>query len=606
MTNPRLFTRHVVVGIGMGVLCLLIPLIGLLISFDAELTFQNAQALLAQESGLYALWCVMTLGLLGAYYKGGLWRLGSAVVVGAMVIWYIVTVLAIQMVCYWDGLSVVMSPFTLGRFLAFVQSEEPILLTHFLMMLGLAYTLPVLALLVGSYQRFFSDSKNLLGNARFARVWDMAKMNLFQPAGIVLGTCSGKTIRLPGDESVLVVAPSGSGKTACIAIPNLIEWQGSAMINDLKGELHEQTASYRRKHLGQACYQFAPADRAMQGARYNPFAYVDYHSVDRIRDLQRIADVFIPQDKGADSAFWQAASRELLIMLAIYLFETEGIATFAGIHDLAKQEDFLTWLDVTLKEETIKEPVFYQYGYSFTVADKEKTQGNILRDFHMRMTLFSDPIVRYATSGNDFDLRQLRKNPMSVYITIPDQDKSRLRLLLTLLWSQAIGLMTASLPAAKEPHRVLMLLDEMGVMAPLAVLKDGLSFLRSYHVRAIVMVQYIGQLISAYGPQDAKAFLNAKVKMAFALNDVDDARYFSNALGQKTVRIKTKGTSGGQYRSTSSNEQFQSRPLLSQDGLMKLSKREAIVLVESHWPMILKKLFWFKRMDYKKALKSVK
>ena len=59
-------------------------------------------------------------------------------------------------------------------------------------------------------------------------------------------------------------------------------------------------------------------------------------------------------------------------------------------------------------------------------------------------------------------------------------------------------------------------------------------------MRAIVLVQYLSQITSVYGQHDAKAFLNSKVKIAFALNDIDDARFFSESLGKKSVKVKSR------------------------------------------------------------------
>jgi len=60
-----------------------------------------------------------------------------------------------------------------------------------------------------------------------------------------------------------------------------------------------------------------------------------------------------------------------------------------------------------------------------------------------------------------------------------------------------------------------------------------MSFLRTYHLRYLVLVQYLSQITSVYGVNDSNDFLKAKVKVTFTLNDRDDADDFSKALGQK-------------------------------------------------------------------------
>lgn len=149
--------------------------------------------------------------------------------------------------------------------------------------------------------------------------------------------------------------------------------------------------------------------------------------------------------------------------------------------------------------------------------------------------------------------------------------------------------MTQKIPDQEEPIPVLALLDEFGNMARINKIKDGLSFFRGYRIRAIILVQYLAQITSVYGIHDAKGFLNCKVKIAFALNDADDAQFFSKSMGTKTVRVKSHGISRGRHYASSQNMGLQGRPLLSVNELMTLSRQAGIVLIESSSPIYIKK-----------------
>ncbi|MGC1853951.1 MAG: type IV secretory system conjugative DNA transfer family protein [Candidatus Aquirickettsiella sp.] len=253
----------------------------------------------------------------------------------------------------------------------------------------------------------------------------------------------------------------------------------------------------------------------------------------RIRDLQLIAETLIPATKLGDG-FWYQSSREIFLTLSLYLFEIKGMASLSDIHDLSKQKGFFAWLANEIIDHEEFSKSLKQNAFALLGAD-EKTQKNILKDFHSRMGLFNDPLVGYATSRNDFDFRELRKKKMSIYIQIPDGDKERLSPILTLFWAQLIHVISEREPQADEPYGVLALMDEFGNMAPINKLKDGLSFLRSYRMRCIIIVQYLAQIYSVYGRYDAKGFLNSKVKVAFALNDREDAKFFSESLGSRTA-----------------------------------------------------------------------
>jgi len=126
---------------------------------------------------------------------------------------------------------------------------------------------------------------------------------------------------------------------------------------------------------------------------------------------------------------------------------------------------------------------------------------------------------------------------MSIYIHIPPYDKDRLSPLLTLFWAQIIQQMTLHEPGQDEKIPVLALLDEFGNMSRISKLKEGMSFLRSYNIRMVVIVQYLSQITSIYERDDARGFLNTKVKIAFTLNDAEDAKFFSEALGKKAVSL---------------------------------------------------------------------
>ena len=58
-------------------------------------------------------------------------------------------------------------------------------------------------------------------------------------------------------------------------------------------------------------------------------------------------------------------------------------------------------------------------------------------------------------------------------------------------------------------------MDEVGNMARMDKLKDGMSFLRGYRMRCIIMVQHLGQLNAIYGKEEARGFRNTKVKITF-------------------------------------------------------------------------------------------
>lgn len=534
------------------------------------------------------------------WLEGGIRRAIAQQILFYWVSFLFLSTLGLALFIHWEAINLQSYPWFIVSL--FVTLPKKIT-NHLILCLLTSYSL-LFFLLIWKCFSTKTKAEKIFGHAHFANAFEVQKAGLYAEHGLILGKAYGKTLKLPGFEGALVVAPTGSGKTTAISIPNLLEWTGSGVFNDLKGELYRLTSAYRKTKLQNECFLWAPADVQKNTSCYNPFFYVSDHPDLRIRDLQLIAETLIPAAKLGDG-FWYQSSREIFLTLSLYLLETKGAATLSKVHDLSKEESFFAWLaNEVIDHEALSKPL-KQNAFSLLGAD-EKTQKNILKDFHSRMGLFNDPLVGYATSKNDFDFRELRKKKMSIYIQIPDGDKDRLSPILTLFWAQLIHVISEREPQADEPYGVLALLDEFGNMARINKLKEGLSFLRSYRMRCIIIVQYLAQIYSIYGRYDAKGFLNSKVKVAFALNDREDAKFFSESLGNKTVKVSSSSvnTSHGDHPgSRSENINFQSRPLMTSDEIMQLSDKKAIILMEARNPIKANKCYWFKDFNYRNLLK---
>ena len=149
--------------------------------------------------------------------------------------------------------------------------------------------------------------------------------------GILIGRHRGRFLSLPGQLSVMLSAPTRSGKGVGVVIPNLLNWPDSVVVLDIKGENFDVTAGYRAAH-GQAVYAFSPFDEGARSHRWNPLTAVRSSPLHRVGDLLTIGQVFFPNDGGGTSseAFFNDQARNLFLGIGLYLLETPALPRTIG------------------------------------------------------------------------------------------------------------------------------------------------------------------------------------------------------------------------------------------------------------------------------------
>ena len=85
--------------------------------------------------------------------------------------------------------------------------------------------------------------EKLYGDAKLATAADIAKRKLYGNDGIIIGKYNGKLLRFPGQQFVSLAAATRGGKGVSVVIPNLMDWQQSAVVQDIKQECFDFTSS---------------------------------------------------------------------------------------------------------------------------------------------------------------------------------------------------------------------------------------------------------------------------------------------------------------------------------------------------------------------------
>lgn len=444
--------------------------------------------------------------------------------------------------------------------------------------------------------------KHLFGNAKLASMNDIRKAGLLEGEGIILGEkryffgIFRKFLMLSGTTHACLAAPTRSGKGVSVVVPNLLTWPDSVVVLDMKGENWDITAGYRSYH-GQDCYLVNFAPRSLKTWSWNPLHYISDDPNFRINDIQKIGHMLFPTME-QESPIWQASSRSLWVGLVLYLLETEGLPVSIGevYRQISMGDEHLINIIEQRKESDnplSEECYLALFDYLQT---PERTRGGIRKSFISALELFQNPVINAATSKNDFDLRDLRKKRMSVYLAVPPDDLQRLQPLINLFMQQVIDLNTRDLPE-NDPdlkYKCLILGDEFKAFGRLPSLADGISYIAGYNLRLLTIVQSPAQIRSVYGADDAETFLdNQAAQIVYAPKNIKIAKEISDSIGTMTVKSvsRTKQLFWRSGESESASET--GRAVLLPQEVRDIGKKSALLFIENCRPILCRKIIWY-------------
>ena len=482
----------------------------------------------------------------------------------------------------------------------------------------LAVSSAVAVVLVGAVAliALLPKTRSLHGNARFATRREIARAGLFARHGIFLGRFGRRYLILGGQQGAIVSAPPRADKGTAIVVPNALLWEGSLICQDVKLENWHLTAGYRAR-MGQACHLFNPLDPAGNTACSNPLSYVSADPNLRIADVQRIGAILFPEVPGTDP-FWTAGGRGLFLGMALYVLETPSLPATLG--EVLRQgmasdaEGFgAHWKRVIGGRQSGKFPLSSQCVRAISdIMDLAPvTASSIRKTFTSRLDLWVNPLIDAATSRNDFDFRDLRKHPISIYIGIQPGDLPLLRPLLNLFIELAIAMQTRELPEHNPAlkYQLLCLLDETTAPGKIPILAHAISYLPGYNVRLLLVIQAYSQLREVYGPNAADTMMKSlAARVLYAPKDYAEASEISQELGYTTVRVKNlsrprtmlfamKGTSRGNISVSE-----QKRPLLLPQEVKEISRDRELLLYEGSRPILAWKNRYFEDPFFRRRL----
>jgi type IV secretion system protein VirD4 len=456
---------------------------------------------------------------------------------------------------------------------------------------------------------------SIYGDAHFATLSEIKKMGLLKNTGLVLGEFKNTILRITLISHVLIFAPSRSGKGVSQVMPNALLFPDSMLIIDLKDEIFKDTSGFRCKHE-QEIYRFAPADKEGRTHCHNPLDLVSRHDARMISDIQLVTEILIYEIKGDNDNMWILEARSLAQGLLLWLINSDRPFTLGELSAIVKGTPHFVDFLRNLLEESLDDkgnlkihPIAFQNINNF-VQKAPKEQSGVKSTLTSRLSLWDDPLINAATSRSDFDIRDMRRKRMTVYLSIPINQKDRLAPLMNLFIQLFLNAMTEELPKPDEKYKVLLMLDEFCALGYMRKVKDGFSYLAGYNIHLMAIIQNIGQFYELYGHDGSDVFFqNTDYKIVYRQNTKTDQEFVSNQLGTRTIKIRSQNFHSNPMtrKHTNIGESHIARPLLSPEEVRRFPKKEGIAIINGQPPIRFKRIIHYQDKNFKdRILKPIK
>jgi len=419
------------------------------------------------------------------------------------------------------------------------------------------------------------------GAARFGSVMEAAKQGLTSKRGIVLGKLGGATLRSDEPAHVLVVGPSRSGKGTGFVLPNGYLWEGSAVFFDPKRENFDALANHRAA-MGNKVFMFSPGSNDTH--RYNPLDFV--RRDERMATDCLVVASFVIPEKADDT--WAGAGRLLLSALIGYVLASPLIAGAQHMRTVARMtttgKDISSVLRAIVKTERQHLPTWVVDSFNQYIALEPETRNSAVFNVNMAMSLWNNGLISAATETSDFDIRELRRTPMTIFIGCTIAELSIFRPLIRILFQQIHDLLMVKIPGDDEPHQVLLMLDEFYHVGRMDSLISKITISAGYGFRMAIVMQDLAQLDELYGKNTRITTVSgSQIKLFIQINDLETSEFVSEMLGETTQVYKTPIQRPGQgiFAPRVWAPHYTPRPLRSPLELREMSARLSILMVKN-------------------------
>lgn len=427
-----------------------------------------------------------------------------------------------------------------------------------------------------------------LGHGRLATLRDVDASGLFGNDGIFLGGLNGRLLFYRGDAPLMTYARTGSGKGRDLILPNLAHLRDRSLIvcDPKDGENAFATAAHRRDTLGHKVVFLNPfginGDQ-FPNTKINPFNLLVniVRSGARIdSEASEIAHILIPRPVKSDGESWvRSGTLRLTATVLEYLaiFDSEN-CTPQRLWSFANSSGFDLGAQFAMME-TCGVASIEGRAASFNLVrhDAPKQWEAYKSALADALEPFApDGALAVATSANEFDLRQLKHEFVTIFLIVPSRKLAASASWIALQINNAIE----TVADERGPVRTSFILDEFAQLPPIEAVTKATRLYRSKGIQLWFFAQSRYSLRERYPEVLAREFEEqAGIVTMRSIGESDMIRDLELLSGNKTILNRGVSHNGGTVETAAANLGESKRSVLQAEDIISLGATRQIIKV---------------------------
>lgn len=414
---------------------------------------------------------------------------------------------------------------------------------------------------------------------------------------LVLGRHGRHLVAAEPRQSVIVVAPTQTGKTTGLAVPAILEWRGPVLATSVKTDLVADTLA-QRKHVGQALVFDPTATTGLQPAQWTPLAgCVTWQGARETAD--RLCSVAKPGHGMSDGDFWSAAAARYLAPL-MFVAATEDLTMADVVHWVDSDHrdipsEVLAGLSYT------KDPAVRVAASSALAAlqgiweGDDRLRSSLAATAGVALNAYGDPLVAATAQRSELTPAWLLAGLNTAYLCATATGQERLRPLFVTLIDQVVEHVYECAAQRGGPidPPLLIVLDEAANIAPLPRLDQLAATGAGQGIQLVTVVQDMAQIEHRWGRKSDTIVNNHRAKLfGSGISCEKTLGYLTRLLGDETIeqRSVTRGERGRKSTTAATTH----RPLGPADRLRQVDADTAVLVYGNLPPARLALRPWYR------------